>query len=208
MHPALGPYLEGVRLTGDVPTDVLALLEHHGRTITAEHVPRVAAEVRRIALLSGLDPAAAELGGWLHDVSAAVPSDEMLGLARALGIGVLPEEEVAPFIVHQRLSVEFARDVFGVRDTGVLSAVGCHTTLKAGATALDKALFVADKLEWDQAGEPPYKAGLLAALDISLDEAAAYFVRYLWDRRETLFVVHPWLRDAHKDLARSRAGSS
>jgi HD superfamily phosphohydrolase YqeK len=51
---------------------------------------------------------------------------------------------------------------------------------------MDKVLFVADKVEWAQPGVAPYRDGLLAALKQSVDAAAEFFVRYLWERRETL----------------------
>jgi HD superfamily phosphohydrolase YqeK len=105
-------------------------------------------------------------------------------------------------IVHQKLSVVLARELFGVSDEDVLSAVGCHTTLKAGAGALDKVLFVADKVEWDGAGVSPYRAGMLEALETSLDAAAIYYLHSLWEQRHRLRVVHPWLAAAHAELCR------
>jgi hypothetical protein len=62
--------------------------------------------------------------------------------------------------------------LFGVADEGILSAVGCHTTLRAGASPLDKVVFVADKIAWDQAGPPPFLADLQAGLDRSRDHGA------------------------------------
>ncbi len=53
-----------------------------------------------------------------------------------------------------------AQEIFGVTDTLILNAVGCHTTLRAQPTTLDKVLFVADKLVWDQPGTPPYAQAL------------------------------------------------
>lgn len=67
--------------------------------------------------------------------------------------------------------------------------------------ALDKVVFVADKIEWDQSGTPPYLHELLPALDRSLDHAVFVYLDFLWQQRETLRVVHPWLRDAHQELA-------
>jgi HD superfamily phosphohydrolase YqeK len=99
------------------------------------------------------------------------------------------------------LSVVLAREVFNVRDEGILSAIGCHTTLKANASPLDKVVFVADKLAWDQPGTPPYKTEMIAALEHSLDSAALVYLQYLWDRRDTLRVVHPWMVAAYMELS-------
>lgn len=54
---------------------------------------------------------------------------------------------------------------------------------------------------WDGRGEPPYLEALLAALDRSLDEATFCYPDFLWMRRNRLKVVHPWLVEAHGQLA-------
>jgi predicted HD superfamily hydrolase involved in NAD metabolism len=188
---------EGVMLTGDVARDVDTFLRHHGCPQTAIHSAAVAAEARRIALLSGVEAIPAVQAAWLHDVSAVIPVAERVAAAEALDIPVLAEERALPMILHQKLSVVLARDLFGVSNAAVLSAIGCHTTLKAEATALDKVVFVADKLAWDQPGKPPYHVAMEAALLHSLDAAACAYLRYLWERRATLAVVHPWLAAAY-----------
>jgi len=200
METILDQLSAGVVFTGDMAQDVVALLQHHGCPQTAIHSAAVAAEAQRIAAAVGAEPARAAQAGWLHDISAVIPAEERMAVAEALAIPVLPEERALPMILHQKLSVVVARDLFGVTDAAVLSAIGCHTTLKAGASALDKVLFVADKLAWDQLGEPPYRAAMEAALARSLDAAVCVYLRYLWERRATLAVVHPWLAAAYAYL--------
>jgi predicted HD superfamily hydrolase involved in NAD metabolism len=193
-----------VPLTGEVRRDVPAFLIRRGFPQTAAHCAAVAAEAGRLATRVGLDVAAAERAGWFHDVSTVFPNAERIGVARTLGVPVLPEEVAFPMIVHQKLSAALARDVFGERDEAILGAVACHTTLRADAIPLDTVLFVADKIAWDQPGIPPYRDDLLTALEHSLDAAALVYLQYLWDRRETLGVIHPWFRAAYRQ--RSGAG--
>jgi predicted HD superfamily hydrolase involved in NAD metabolism len=200
MHPILIALHDQLELTGDTGADVMALLRAHGLPKTAEHSRRVAHEAGRIAARAGADSVLATQAGWLHDVSAVFPAPERAQIAAGLGLEVLPEEAAFPMIAHQRLSKVLARELFGIRDQEVLDAIGCHTTLRGQATRMDKVLFVADKLEWDQAGVAPYRDDLLAALEHSVDEAAAFFVGYLWARRDTLKVIHPWLREAYAEL--------
>jgi predicted HD superfamily hydrolase involved in NAD metabolism len=198
---ALAALVAPVALTGNVCADMVALLTAHGHVKVAGHSVRVAAEARRLAMRFGLDADAAEVAGWLHDISAVVPQAERIALAEALGLDVLPEERAAPMIVHQKLSASIARLVFGVADPATLSAIGCHTTLRADATPLDMAVFVADKIRWDQAGDPPYLEAILAAAGRSLADASFCYLDYLWRRRATLLVVHPWLAQAHRQLS-------
>jgi predicted HD superfamily hydrolase involved in NAD metabolism len=192
--------LSDFEASGNVGHDALAFLTRHNCPRTAEHCRRVAAESRRIALLVGSDAAQAEAAGWLHDISAVFPSADRAEIARRLGLEVLPEEDACPLIVHQKLSAVLARELFGIVEAAVLNAVGCHTTLKRKASVLDKVLFVADKLEWDGVGVSPYRAAMLDALDHSLDQAACYYLHSLFERRESLPVIHPWLVAAHREL--------
>ncbi len=187
-------------LSGNLRTDMAAFLTTRGFPKTAGHCAAVAAEARRLAGRFGEDPARAEAAGLLHDISAPIPDAERIATAEAWGLTVLAEERAYPMIVHQKLSAVIAGEAFGVADPGVLSAIGCHTTLKAGASRLDKVVFVADKIAWDQPGDPPYLAEILAALERSLDAAAFCYLDHLYQRRATLRVIHPWMLVAWEEL--------
>lgn len=190
---------DGMTLAGEPRRAVPAFLIAHGCPATARHCAAVANEARRIATLVGADADGAERAGWFHDVSAIFPTAARIAAAHTLGVTVLPEEATFPMILHQKLSAILARDLFGERDDAVLSAIGCHTTLKTDASTLDTVVFVADKIAWDQPGIPPYRDALLAALAHSLDAAAFVYLRYLWERCETLGVIHPWFRAAYQE---------
>ena len=179
---------------------VHTFLSAHGHEATAIHCRQVAEQARLLAHQFGVDPERAYLAGLLHDISAVIPTDERLAQAQAWGVDILPAERAAPMILHQKLSAVMARRDFGVEDAGVLSAIGCHTTLKPHASRLDKVVFLADKIAWDQPGEPPWLDDLLRALDDSLDAACLVYLDYLWERRAELLVVHPWLAAARANL--------
>ncbi|MEF3301695.1 bis(5'-nucleosyl)-tetraphosphatase (symmetrical) YqeK [Paenibacillus sp. GYB003] len=199
MHPSFANE-SAFRPGGNLAADVRRFLVERGCPKTAEHCMAVGAEARALAIRFGADPDKAEIAGWLHDISAIYPNAERIRVARELGVDVLPEEETFPMIVHQKLSVEIARHRFGIGQRDVLDAIGCHTTLKAPSTLLDRVVFVADKVAWDQPGTPPYLSDLNAQLERSLEHGAMAYIGYLWERKETLKVVHPWLADARADL--------
>jgi predicted HD superfamily hydrolase involved in NAD metabolism len=201
VHPVLVTYVRDVSLTGDIPADAATLLRSRGRVETAEHSQRVAALAQRLARRWGVDERSAEVAGWLHDISAIVPRDHYLQVAETLGLEVLAEELMAPVLVHQKLSAVIAQQVLAIVDKPVLSAVGCHTTLKADGSALDKIVFVADKMVWDRPGDPPYLAAMALAADQSLDLAAYCYLDYLWQRRKTLPAMHPWASQAYRQLS-------
>jgi predicted HD superfamily hydrolase involved in NAD metabolism len=201
-YPILAPYLGNFQFDGDIRSGMTALLAANNLPRTAGHCARVADEAARIARQYSLDAQSAAIGGWLHDISAIVTESQRIQVAGELGLELLPSERAAPMIIHQKLSAVIAGLIFGVSDPAVLSAIGCHTTLKAGASPLDLALFVADKIAWDQPGQPPWLKEIQAALEQSLDHAAFCYTSYLWERRDSLAVVHPWFTAAHHDLER------
>jgi predicted HD superfamily hydrolase involved in NAD metabolism len=201
LGPLIGKYMKKpAKLTGRLKDDIPSFLSANGCLSTAEHSLRVGTEARRLALMFQADSDAAELAGWLHDISAVFPNNVRIAAAREWKIDILPEEESFPMIIHQKLSRYMAENIFKVSNVEVLSAVGCHTTLRAQSTLQDKVLFVADKIAWDRPGEPPYLSDLLHSLTISLDHAAFSYIDYLWQRKDTLKVIHPWLRDAYEEL--------
>ena len=200
MHSLFLAFADGIAWTGDVRADMSALLTRHGQPKTVGHCLDVAAEARHLAHAYGVDEARAELAGWLHDISAIIPPSRRLRAAVQLDLAVLPEESAVPTILHQKLSAAIARELFGIADEPTLSAIGCHTTLKANASTLDKVVFLADKLRWDQAGDPPYLAALRTACGQSLDRGAACYLDYLWQQRSRLPVVHPWFVEAYHQL--------
>ena len=208
MHPLLVHLVAKWRPSGLLAKDVRGLLTLHGKPHTADHSAAVASEAERLARRFGANVSAAVDAAWLHDVSAVFPSNQRAQAADALGIEVLPEERAFPTIVHQKLSVVLARELFGVTNDAVLSAVGCHTTLKAGATALDQVVFLADKIAWDQPGTPPYLADLLAALEDSLSAAALVYLNHLWEQRHALRVLHPWVSAARDELLLAHQGAA
>ncbi len=186
---------EGFR--GNLKDDLTKLLKHHSLHHTIKHSFDVASESERIARFEGVDVKSAYIAGLLHDVGAIIPIDDCVSVAQNWGIKLLQEEIQFPMIIHQRLSETIAKSVFRISDDQILDAISCHTTLRAHATQLDKTVFIADKIKWDQIGIPPYYDALTKALDISLDEAVSEFLEYLIKMKEELRVVHPWLVEAY-----------
>jgi predicted HD superfamily hydrolase involved in NAD metabolism len=200
MKEILKQLSQGLVWTGDLRTDALTFLSHNGYTNTAAHCTAVAAQARKLAEQFGADIQQAQAAGWLHDISAILPVPRRLSTARRWGLEILPAEEAAPMLLHQKLSAVIAQDLFGVADRCVFDAIRCHTTLRANASLLDKIVFVADKIAWDQPGTPPYQRKLARALTHSLDKATLCYLDHLWQQRETLAAIHPWFVDAYHDL--------
>ncbi|MGG5737502.1 MULTISPECIES: bis(5'-nucleosyl)-tetraphosphatase (symmetrical) YqeK [Bacillus cereus group] len=183
--------------TGKIENDIKAFLLKYNKEFTYKHSIRVANEARKIAGIFYEDEEKAVIAGCLHDISAIFPNEERIAVAEKFGIEILQEEREFPMIIHQKLSRVIAKEIFKIEDEEVLNAICCHTTLRKHATKMDLVLFVADKLEWDQIGTPPYLINVKKALGNSLEHAAFVYISYLWERKDTLKVIHPWLVEAY-----------
>ncbi len=142
--------------TGKIENDINSFLLKYNKEITYKHSIRVANEARKIAEMFHENEEKVAIAAYLHDISAIFPNEERIAVAEEFGIEILQEERKFPMIIHQKLSRLIAKEVFKVEDEEVLNAISCHTTLRKNATKMDLILFIADKIEWDQKGTPPY----------------------------------------------------
>ncbi|UUZ84197.1 bis(5'-nucleosyl)-tetraphosphatase (symmetrical) YqeK [Paenibacillus sp. P26] len=202
-------YTEGMTFSGDLESDVGHFLRHHKEHETYEHTACVVREAVRIAERFDADPTLAAQAALLHDISNVIPKSNMLSTAISSSIALLEEEYRYEHIVHQKLSKDMAHQIFGRRDQAVLSAIECHTTLKAGACLLDKVLFVADKISWDPPGEHPYQDHMRAELEmLDLNGAVLVYLNHVWSQRGKLKLVHPWLIAAREELLKEETGDA
>lgn len=190
-------FLVGFVLTGNLEEDIKNFFGKEFESV-AKHSREVAACGKNLAERFNQEPKAAEYGGLLHDISAVIPNNQRIVVAEAWGIPVNEAERKLPMIVHQKLSRHIANEIFKINDESILSAIECHTTLKSKPTKMDQIVFIADKIKWDQKGEPPYLEKLLSALDNSLEEASLVYLNYLLNSHPK--VIHPWALEAQTEL--------
>lgn len=156
-----------------------ALLLAHGKAGIWAHAQAVAGAVEAIAQRHMVPLAPCVEAALCHDIGGILSAEEMLSRARALAWALDPAEERHPFLLHQRFSQRLCEERLGISDPRVLSAVGRHTTLGAAPSAIDMAVFLADKLAWDQPGMPPYLRAVEAALADSLQAACRAYIEYV-----------------------------
>lgn len=199
MNPLEFAGVEMIKRTGDMVVDAGALLLSKNKPATWRHVQAVAQECVKLANRFGLDAGQCYMAGILHDISAVMPAAEMLRYAQAHDMPLDDAEINHPFLLHQRLSALVARDCFGVADETVLDAIACHTTLWANASGVDMTLFLADKIAWDQPGEPPFLHIVNEALTVSLKHACRVYIDYVMDNgmilqpHQNLLAARKWL---------------
>lgn len=199
-HKALTPYFDHYNESEDLFSYLETFYTLHHSLDTWEHCQKVATEAKRLAVAYDVEPVIAEQAGWLHDIGTVVSNDDKVRLCKDLNISVLDEEQVFPYILHQKLSREMTVQVFGLSSSLLLNAIECHTTLKNDMSTMDKVLFVADKLSWDNADAVPYIKEMRIKASESLDAAAMVYLNHVWKNREHMKVVHPWLIEAREIL--------
>lgn len=186
-------YRKGARTDG--LHDAERLLAAYEKEHLWAHSVRVAEKAREIAAQYALDSEVAYASGLYHDIGGVMTPHEMRSEALPRGIVLDAAEEAHPFLLHQRFSRILAEETLGVRDARILSAIECHTTLWSMPSPYDMALFLADKLAWDQPGEPPYRAAIEAALNQSLECASLALIDYLLEN-DMIKAPHRWLLEA------------
>ena len=199
-------YFVDLTPSGDPAADVQRFYRTVGRLDTLAHVSQVAVEAEDMAKRLGADRAAANLAALAHDLAAVVPVVEMPTVSEAMGLPLSEADRDIPQLLHGPIAAAALAEKLYLRDRDVLNAVRYHSTLRAGASTLEKIVFVADKLAHDptspHGGE--YVPALRAAR--SLDEAARIYLAFLQANVARYgWVMHPNAVAAYRDLTGQNA---
>lgn len=150
----------------------------------------VAQEAKRLALLHGADPAKAYTAGILHDIMKDTDKEAQLQILSDFGVTLDDVEKQSPMLWHARSGEVFLRNILGVEDEDILSAVRYHTTGRAGMSRLEQVVFTADFTSADR--NYPDVAVIRGLADESLIKAIRYGVEYtIRDLQNKGAVVHP-----------------
>lgn len=175
-----------------------------------EHVRRTADEAIALGHYYDLDPQRIELAAWSHDLFRHLAAPGLLTLAREVGIGLSPDDEISPIVLHGPIAAAVIRDRFGVTDAEVVDAVASHTLGLAEMTFIAKVILLADKFE---PGKRQKSANLrrirrLARRD--LDTALLCWSDWSWlQARESGMAIHGgswesrarWVVEHHAELS-------
>lgn len=196
-------YFETLQPGDDLSAAVTAFLTAHGRADTLAHIRAVVAAAKRLAAYCGVDIEAAAAAAWCHDIAAVVPGSEILAVAEAWDVPLTDDERAIPAVVHGPLAAAVAERQLGITDADLLHAIRFHSTLRAGASALEKVVFVADKLALDPtAPRRDFLPALKAAQVHGLDAMALVYLDWVIANAPDMgWTVHPNLRAAHAELS-------
>ena len=152
-------------------------LQNELRTILPEfrfyHTLGVSYTAASLAMSHGADVYKAQLAGLLHDSAKYLKSSEMIGECEKYGIDITAVERQSPGLLHTKLGAYFAKEVYGVEDEEILSAILYHTTGCPDMSLLEEIIYVADYIE---PGRPalPYIDEMRACAFNNLHKATFY----------------------------------
>lgn len=192
-------YIINTEITGDILIDVTNFLIKNNKEKTLKHVMDVAETSSKIADKYGLDKSICSRCGYLHDISVVMMPSDMLAYMADNNLFVDEAERRYPFILHQRISRLLTKSFFKIEDEIILSAIECHSTLKSKPSKYDMALFIADKLSWDQKGKPPFYDIVIKGLSHSLESACLSYISYIIDNNMILY-PHSWILESKEYL--------
>ena len=195
-------YVNITEITSDIVVNVNNFLLENNKQKTLKHVMDVANTNSKIAEKYGLDKDICIISGYLHDISVVIQPNDMLTYMVENNLFVDESERKYPFILHQRISRLLAKAFFNIDNETILSAIECHTTLKSNPSQYDMALFIADKLSWDQKGTPPFYDVVIKSLSLSLEKACLSYINYIIDNSMILH-PHSWLIESKEYLEKA-----
>lgn len=153
------------------------------------HTLGVAKQAREMARRFGEDEEKAELAALLHDCAKCMPLAQMIKAAKDVPLDPVMRESKA--LMHAVAGSCVARDVYGVEDEDVLSAIRWHTTGHAGMTKLEKIIYLADMIEPGRRTYPGLEALRVLCkqdLDLAMHQALSMSVSHV---REDGKPLHP-----------------
>ena len=141
--------------------------DHLGQRHRWAHTLGVARVAELLAAAHGIDTRRARIAGLFHDLARLYPGERLLRECAGHGLTIDDFERANPVVLHARLGAELAREMFGLDDEPMLSAIRKHTLGDAVMSPLDVVLYLADALEPGR--DYPERAGMLASAFADLD---------------------------------------
>lgn len=139
-----------------------------------EHSLRVADYCKRLAKIYKIDENRAYLSGLVHDCAKNLEEFYMLNKKLNSDIIFDTEEKDNENLRHAPIGAVVCKDLYGIFDEEILSAVRYHTIAKENMTLLEKILFISDKIEPDRKYDTVDELRRLADFDI--DRAIVKFL--------------------------------
>ncbi len=181
-------YLHGCYMPNEL-APVYAQLRADLKPARMEHTAYVLETAIALAARFGADAKQARLAALLHDCAKYLPEEQLLAFADT--------DPAMPPILHAPAGAVRAREIYGVNDEAVLSAIRLHTTGDANMTLLDKIIYLADMIEPSRAFEGVDEIRSAGTVDDMMRLALS---RSIWYIKEKGNPLHPATLRAYESL--------
>ncbi len=174
--------------------NVNAYFEAFGESEIFQHTLDVIGVIRELSTRYEFDVDKCIIAAYLHDLGKVVRNEDQVNFCRSFGHVILKNEEDVPTLLHQIASKIIAVEIFGIRDEEILSAVGCHITLKQHPSTIEKILFIADKVSRKDKNNEILVNSLF---NESIDACIYNYFEMMHDNSATLKYYHKWSQEAY-----------
>lgn len=111
------------------------------------HVLGVVETAINLAKLNNVSEEKAELAALGHDIAKNLSFEKMMNIIEKNSIRLTEEELEAKELWHSIISPVLGKQVLGINDEEILSAMRWHTTGKENMSNLEKIIYIADMIE-------------------------------------------------------------
>jgi predicted HD superfamily hydrolase involved in NAD metabolism len=166
-----------------------------------DHVFRVEEESARLAGDHAVDIGLARIAALGHDLARAEPDERLLAMAVAYGLVPDDVEQAEPILIHGPIATRILARDYGLDYGEILAGIAAHTTARPGMSALEKVLFLADKIEVDKVKRRPAWEEVRELAPKDLDAALRRFLDlHLAEAIQRGWHIHPRTIAARNEL--------
>lgn len=181
--------------------EFVEILRSRLKTARFEHSLNVADAALKLAEIYGVDTEKAYICGLLHDIEKNAPMEEQKQMMDTLS-ETLPDVVLQnPKLWHAPAGAAYIKNVLGIVDEDMISAIKYHTTAKADMTMLEKIVYTADFISSERNYEGVEHIRALAYEDIDkaiLEGSRFTLIELLKNGRE----INQDTMDAYNEMAR------
>lgn len=112
-----------------------------------KHVMGVVKVAEELAVINKVEVDKCRIAALCHDIAKNMSNKELFHIIEEHKIELTVEEEETPELWHSIVAPIVTKDILGIDDQEILSAVRWHTTGKMNMSTMDKIIYIADMIE-------------------------------------------------------------
>lgn len=131
----------------DLEQEIKHYLKEHLKESRYQHSLRTADCAKELAEFWHASAGKAYLTGLCHDIAKGLNQKEALIFISSRGLSLDKDTLANPDLWHAPIGAVMAKELFGIKDEEILSAIKTHTVGAPGMTRLGEIIFLADLIE-------------------------------------------------------------